>query len=144
MSLFSPGRRWLSAASLTMMVVAGLHTAGQFGAEPREPHVAEALAAMRTARLPMGAGMVPSIFDIFRSLTFTMSVTVLALGALGLAVSADREASTRLLRRVAGLLALCSLALTGLYAFYQVPPALVSFVVVSALYVVAAFKAFGR
>lgn len=142
--MFTKGRRWLSIASLAMVLVAGLHTAGQFASQPEGSAFATALAGMQAARVPMGAGMEPSVFDLFRSLAFTMSVTVVALGVLGLAVAADREAPARLLWRVSLLLALVSLALSALFFAYRVTPPLVSFAIVFVLYVVATVKASAR
>ncbi len=89
----------------------------------------------------MGMGMVPSIWDLFCGLAFTMSVTVLGLGLLSLIVAAEPQVTARLIRSVSVAMALIALALTALYWVFQIPPPLISFVIVSVLYAVAAAKA---
>ena len=78
--------------------------------------------------------MAPSIWDIFRGLVFTMTVCLLSIGALGLVVAADRDATPRLLSRVALVLAIMSAVLTALYFFYRIPPPLISMMVVTLLF----------
>lgn len=145
MALFAPNRRWLSIASIATILTAGLHTLGQFGPEPPAGSaLAAAEAAMQNTRIAMGAGMTPSVWEIFRDLTFTMSVTVFAMGMLGLAVARDREAPARLVRRISVVLALATAALTAISAVYQVFPPLVCFAVVLVLFVMATLKSSAR
>ena len=89
---------------------------------------------MRGHTVPLGLGMVPPIWGIFRLLVFTMSVTLVAIGAPGLVLAADREVTARVLRRVAVVLAISSAVLTAICFLYQVPPPLISFVVVTLLF----------
>jgi len=134
--MFRAGRRFFSAASLTLIVVAGLHTLGHFS--PREdPALQQLMAAMDAFRLPLGMGMTPSVRDIFRSLSLTMTVTFVALGLQNLVVAASRDATARLIRGLTVIDVVAVGALVALYAFYRVPPPLVSLVVVEALFVLS-------
>ena len=55
-----PGRRWLLAGAILMLITATLHTAGQFG--PTPPGHESALSTMQQSKLEMGFGMAPSLF----------------------------------------------------------------------------------
>jgi preprotein translocase subunit SecY len=136
--MFARGRRMFSSASIVMMLVAGLHTVGNLSTASIDAGQAAVQQAMRGYTLPLGFGMTPSIWQIFRLLVFIMSITVLALGALGLVLAADREVTGRTLRRVAWFSAAASAALAVICYLYQVPPPLISFVVTTILYAVAA------
>jgi hypothetical protein len=97
MSAFSPGRRWFAAANVAMIVVALLHTLGNtLSGPPPDATYPAVEAAMRGYVLPLGLGMTPSIWDILRSLTFTMSVSFAMMGALGLVIGASPDATPRL------------------------------------------------
>jgi hypothetical protein len=89
---------------------------------------------MRGYRLALGMGMSPSVNDIYRTLVFTMSICVAAMGALGLVVAASPAATPVLIAQVATVEALACGALTILCAIYQVPPPLISFTVVTLLF----------
>ncbi len=123
MRIWAPDRRWLSLASLSTLLVAALHTAGQFAPAPPDPQLYAVKSAMRGVRLALGLGMAPSVWELFQSLTFTMSITVAALGVVGLVVAGASAASPALVRRTAGVLGATHAALTLLYSFYGVPPA---------------------
>jgi hypothetical protein len=98
---------------LTLLAGAA-HTAGQF--TPEEPELTAAIAAMRTAHLPMGIGMVPSLFDIFRD-------TTAALLRAGTVVN---------LTWLAGFIGLCW--------FYAVPPPLISGVLIWPFFLIALLR----
>jgi hypothetical protein len=85
----------------------------------------------------MGMGMSPSVWEIYRGLVFTMSLCLVAMGALGLAVAGSRDATTRLLSRLALVFAISSAALTILYWVYQIPPPLISMAIVTVLFAIA-------
>jgi hypothetical protein len=132
--LFARGRRLFTSACLATILVAILHTIGNVvpGGEP--PEMLALFAAMQGYQVPLGIGMSPSIWDIFRGLVFTMTVCFLAIGAFGLVVAADRDATPRLLSRVALVLTIMSAVLTALYFYYRIPPPLISMVVVTLLF----------
>lgn len=115
--------RRLAVASAAMMIVAALHTIGNISPPPE---VAERLAPLREQMqrtvVPFGLGMTPSVWDIQRSLVFTMSVCLLTIGCLGMLVALDRDASNRLRRRIAGTAAAASAALTTIYGLYGIAP----------------------
>ena len=134
MSLFSPSRRLFSIASIATIVVAILHTIGNTASSDDDSALLAVLAAMRGHHVPLGIGMSPSIWDIYRGLVFTMSVCLLAIGVLGLVLAADPDSTPRLLSRSALVLAVASAALTIIYAVYQIPPSLISMAIVTALY----------
>jgi hypothetical protein len=132
--MFTRGRRLFTIASLTMLLVAGLHTLGNLSTTPIDAREAAVQNAMSDYTIPLGMGMAPSIWGIFRLLVFTMTVTLVALAALALVLAADRQVPARALRRVALTLAITSGVMTAICFFYQVPPPLISFVVVALLY----------
>jgi hypothetical protein len=135
MTMFTRGRRLFATACIATIVVAILHTIGNtLGDAPPDPTYTALDAAMRGYRLPLGMGMSPSVYDIYRTLVFTMSICVAAMGALGLVVAASRDATTTLIAQVATVEALACGALTILCAIYQVPPPLISFTVVTLLF----------
>ena len=102
--------------------------------------LAAALAAMRAAHLPMGMGMAPSLFDIFRDLAFTMSVTFFALAALNVVIVRHRDTTPALLRSVT---VLNLVWLTGFIAvcwLYAVPPPLISGVAIWPFFLLALLR----
>jgi hypothetical protein len=134
--MFRAGRRFFSAASLALIVVAGLHTLGHF-APNADPALQRVEAEMDSFRLPLGMGMNPSLLDIFSSLSLTMTVTLVALGLQNLVVAASRDATARLIRGLTLVDLVAVGALVALYAFYRVPPPLVTLAVIEALFVLS-------
>jgi hypothetical protein len=123
------------AGTVLLALAGAAHTAGQF--TPDEPELAAALAAMRTAHLPMGMGMAQSLFDIFRDLAFTMTVTFFALAALNLVIVRHRDATPALLRSVTTLNLIWLAAFIGVCWFYAVPPPLISGVLIWPFFLMA-------
>jgi hypothetical protein len=122
---------------LTLLAGAA-HTAGQF--TPEEPELTAALAAMRTAHLPMGMGMVPSLFDIFRDLSFTMSITFFALVAINTVIVRHRDTTASLLRAVTVVNLIWLAVFIGLCWFYAVPPPLISGALIWPFYLIALLR----
>jgi hypothetical protein len=142
--MFAPGRRWFTAGSITLLFVALLHTLGNtLGTTPTDAEYIAMEASMRDYIVPLGLGMSPSVWDIYRSLVFTMSLCLVGMGLVGLAIASAPDVTPRLLSRVAVVFAGASLALTGLYVIYQITPALISLLVVTVLFVVAAVSGRG-
>jgi hypothetical protein len=138
MSIFAAGRRWFAAASIATIVVAALHTLGNtLGPAPTDAAYLVLDTAMRGYVVPLGLGMSPSVWMIYQSLVFTMSICLVAMGSLGLVIGGS-DASPRLISRAALVLAVSSAAMTALYAVCQVTPALVSMAVVTVLFAIAA------
>ena len=114
------------------------HTAGQF--TPDEPELGAALAAMRAAHLPMGMGMAPSLFDIFRDLAFTMSIAFFALAAFNVLIARHRDTTPALLRAATVLNLVWLAAFIALCWFYAVPPPLSSGALVWPFFLVALLR----
>ena len=114
------------------------HTAGQF--TPDEPELGAALAAMRAAHLPMGMGMAPSLFDIFRDLAFTMSIAFFALAAFNVVIARHRDTTPTLLRAATLLNLVWLAAFIALCWLYAVPPPLISGALVWPFFLVALLR----
>jgi hypothetical protein len=134
--MFGRGRRWFTGASLALALVAALHSWAQLRPPPVDAGLASAVAGMRAYTFPFGS-MTPSLWDVYRSVQFTMSVLLLTVAALNLALASAPDASFGLLRRSAALTALGLAALVALYLFYRVPPPLLLLAAVDALFVAA-------
>lgn len=132
--MFRRGRRLFSGASIGLIVVAILHTLGNFAKRPPDPAQDALEQAMRSYRFALGFWK-PSADDILRSLSLTMSVLLLCLGAANLAVAGARDASDALVRRLGFVSALGVGALVALYALYRVPPPFLTLGVVEILFV---------
>jgi hypothetical protein len=142
MPMFPSGRRWFVTASWATVAVSLLHTAGNtLSSPPTDPGYATLEKTMRGFTVPLGLGLVPSMWDINRSLVFTMSICLVTMGVLGILLGTSRDTTPRLLRPASVLLTLASAALTGLYFVYQVTPALVSMAVVTVLFIAAIAEA---
>src|SRR5262245_60483939 len=137
--MFARGRRLFTIASLTTILVACLHAIGNSNTTPADAGEAAVIQAMTGYTVPLGMGMAPSFWDILRVLVHTMTVTLIALGAVGLTLAADRQVPSRVLRRVAVILTIASAVLSVFCYVHQIPPPLISFVVLMCLYVGAIF-----
>jgi hypothetical protein len=125
MMLWQKGRRLFVVASILMIVTAVFHTLGQFGPSSGPAETA-AINAMKAFHVDFGFGMRPSIFDVFRGLAFTMSITFAAIALLNLIVAASAEVSAALIRRIAWLNIIWVAAFTALTLGYQALPAVIS------------------
>ena len=133
-----PGRGWFIAGTALLALAGAAHTAGQF--TPDEPELAAALAAMRAAHLPLGMGMAPSLWDIFRDLAFTMSVTFFALAALNAVIVWHRDTTPALLRSVTVLNLVWVAGFIGVCWLYAVPPPLISGVLIWPFFLIALLR----
>jgi len=124
-TLFHVGRRLYTTAAVLTLIVAALHTYG--ASQPIPPDFDPVVQGMQNAQVDMGMGMAPSIWDIDRSLAFTMSITLATMGLLGLILAGTPEATSRVLSRTAAVMTAGCVALTALYWIYKVPPPLLSF-----------------
>jgi hypothetical protein len=130
-----PGRGWLLAGAILILITATLHTIGQLG--PTPPGFEAAISAMQQARLDMGFAMTPSLFDILQDLTFTMSLAFYALGALNLLLARSAEVTQRLQRQVALINLIWIGAFIVLCAYYRIPPPLICGVVMWPVFLMA-------
>jgi hypothetical protein len=132
--MFRPGRRLFSIAAILLIVVAGLHTLGHFSPPPEDPALREVESAMRGYRLALPLGMNPSVHDVLGSLSLTMTITLLLVGALDLLVARSEAPSLRpfIFANVVGVG-----ALVVLYGYYRISPPLVTLALVWVLFVLA-------
>jgi hypothetical protein len=136
----APGCRLARAGSIGLLVVAGMHTLGHFSPPPTEGELARLAEAMRRARLDL-FGMQPSVQDVVSSLSLTMTVTLAALGALGLVAAGDADPAGRTLRRVLAVEVAAVGALVVLFGYYRIAPPLVTLAVVELLFLAALARA---
>ena len=140
MTLFTTGRRLFTVASTAVILVSAAHTAGHLAPNPEfesDPEFVRLIAAIDSYHAPLGMGMNPSFHDIHNSLVFTMSVSLLSLGVIGLLFAADRKITSATLTKFAVLAAGTAAAMTGVFWLYRIPPPLVSLAVVTLLYAVS-------
>lgn len=136
-----PGQRLYVAGSIALILAAGLHTWGQLAPAPSDQALATVFGMMRGVRLDLGLGMRPSVYEIYRSLAFTMSITLVVMGAFGLIVARTPDPSGRLLRAAILTSTVAVGALVVLYAAYRIPPPLLTLAVVELLFVAASVRA---
>src|SRR5262249_50210039 len=122
-----------------LVVIAILHTIGNFAPRPPDPAEAPLLAAMRAYRAPLGLWQ-PTALDIHRDFALTMTILLLWIGAANLAVAAWREATDALVRRQALLSALGVGALAVASWVFRVPPPFFSFVVAEVVFLAALLR----
>jgi hypothetical protein len=137
MTIFTTGRRLFTTASIAVILVAAAHTAGHLAPNPAleaDPEFTRLLTVINGYHATLGMGMNPSFHDIHMGLVFTMTISLLSLGMLGLVFAADRTVSPNQLTKIAGIAAATTALMTGVYYVYQVPPPLVSLALVTALY----------
>ena len=134
--MFARSRRLFTVASIAVILVAAAHTAGHLAPNSTleaDPAFTRLLAVIDSYHAPLGMGMNPSFHDIHKSLVFTMTVSLLSLGVLGLIFAADRTVTSNQLTKIAALAAATAASMTGIW-IYKVPPPLVSLGVVTVLY----------
>jgi hypothetical protein len=129
--MFQSGRRLFSLACLGIILTGIAHGLAHFSPAPSDPAWSAVEASMRSYSFTMaGASFTP--LDVLRSLSLTMSITLLWLGIAGLIVSGS-DASLRVIRRLLILGIVGVGALASLYAYYRIVPPLVWFVGVEVL-----------
>ncbi|MGH7493616.1 MAG: LIC_13387 family protein [bacterium] len=138
--MFKRGNRLFAAATISLFLVAAAHTLGHFAGVPEDAALAAVANSMRGYSFDLGMGMHPSFMDIHESLSLTMSLFLIFLGIQNLATLALAPEAKQLLRTLALINFLCAGALVVLYAAYRVPPPLISFAVVSVLFLWAWFS----
>ncbi len=129
------GYRLFVAASVALLVVAGLHTLGHFSFEAPDAKGQAVLEQMQQYRVDAGLGQQPSLWDIQRSLSLTMAILLAGIGLINLSIVAIAGDVPGVLRRLTmfGLLIVGSLVV--LYGWYRVPPPFVTLFAVELLFV---------
>jgi len=122
MTIASEPRRWLlGVGGLLLILTAAAHAIAQTAGRS-DDRAQAVMTAMRSYRLPLGLSDNPSLFDVFASLSYTMSLTFAAIGMLVIAIASSTGVTDRLLRRVAWINALWLAALVALNVVYRLPP----------------------
>ena len=129
-----PGGRFFLAAAIAQVIVAGLHTFGHFQPIPETREIQAALTAMRALEFDLGLGMRPNLEDVQLSLSLTMSVMLLGAALQNLIVWRSDAA---ILPAIALLNTAFMAGLSVIYAWYQIPPPLITLAVVTLLFAVA-------
>lgn len=138
--MFQKARRLFSAGLIGLLVIATLHTIGQFSQKDADPQLISAISAMNHYTLSMGFGMNPSVYEIYKSFSLTMSITLVWLGLQHLLVAAPLDSSEVLIRRQTLLSILGVGALILLYAVYRIPPPLLTLCGVEVLFILSWFR----
>lgn len=124
-TIFTRGRRLFATASLLTIAFAAVHTYSTSRPIPQD--FDGLVQGMQNAQIDMGMGMAPSVWDIDRTLAYTMSITLATMGLLGLVLAGTSEATSRVLSRTAAVMTAGCIVLTALHWIYKVPPPLISF-----------------
>lgn len=121
-------RKLLLTAGVLMLLTAVVHTIGNFApvTDPSQIALENTMAAFH---FPLGLGMNPSMHDVLMLLVLVMTVTFAGFGILNIAV-ASTETPVPLLRRILFINIAWVAAFIAVSAFYQVPPPLISGVVI--------------
>lgn len=130
MTMWRPGRRLFAVAAVLMILTAAAHTVGNVMEGPVDPAEQRLTAAMESFRLDLGMGMRPSVKDIYTSLSFTMSITLAALGLINLVLAGSASVPDAVLRSVGWV----NLIWVGVFLVLnwvcRIPPPLISAVLI--------------
>jgi hypothetical protein len=124
--MWKRGRRAFSIANILIVLTALAHTLGNLMSGSSGAAEDKVVAEMANFHVGLGLNMNPSIYDIYRALVFIMSVTFVALGVVSLVLSASRDVSDRVLRRITWIYFAWVGAFLVLNAVYRIPPSLIS------------------
>jgi len=113
-----------SIACILIIVTAVLHTVGNLSTKTKDPGEDQLITAIKNFHFTMGS-MSPSFYDLFRALTFTMSITFVALGMIGLMLTSSKSVSSGVIRNMTWFYAIWNGAFTILCFHYRVPPPLI-------------------
>lgn len=122
--MFRAGRRLFTMGSIVLLLTAIAHTIGTLQPYPADPATRDLLGAMQGYVVEMGFGMTPTMWDVTRALSLTMSVTCFWLAVLNLLI-ARLDAEGRVLRAANVLSAGGVGILVALYWHHQLPPPLI-------------------
>ena len=129
------GQRLFVAASVALLVVAGLHTAGHFSSAPLDPAGESVLNAMRDYQMDVGMGQQPSLLAIQESLSLTMTILLVGIGLINLSIIAIAGDVPGVLRRLTLLCLIIVGGLVVLYGWYRITPPFVTLFAVELLLV---------
>ena len=129
--MFKKGNRLFSAATLTLLLVAGLHTLGIFR-QPAAGEEAHLIESMKNYGF-QGLGMTWSIHDVLISVLLTMTVLMVFMATVNFYFLYALPSLT-VRRHVCLIDAIFMWILAVLYAIFQIPPPFVSFALLGILF----------
>lgn len=129
------GQRLFVAASVGLLVVAGLHTLGHFSSSPPDAAGEAVVEAMQNYRIDVGLGQRPSLFDLQNGLSLTMPILLVGIGLINLSIIAIAGDVPGVLRRLTLLGLIIVGALVVLYGWYRITPPFVTLFAVELLFV---------
>ena len=136
--MFKHGHRLFAAGAIGLFVIAVLHSLGHFSHPPEDAALTAVLQAMSAYQLDMGLAQ-PSLIAIYNSLSLGMTLFLLILGSIDLAVLRFAHEAEGLLRAIKLVNLLGVSALVALFGYYRIPPPLITFAFVDALFLLSFF-----
>jgi len=135
--MFRSGNRWFSAASLTLAMVAGMHTMAHFAPEPTDFASKAVNMAMSLYKFDLASWSRPSMLDVLKGLNLTMSVMLAWAALASLVVASQAPPGGKLVKMICAVNVLALAGLVVVYGYYRVAPPLITLGVVEVLYVIA-------
>lgn len=134
--MFRKGRRLFSVAAISIVVIAALHTIGHFAGVP-EPgsELAKVEALMHATKLDLGAGMSPSLGDIFAALSLFMTIALVGFASMMLAVAS--AGSAKVVRAATVVATVINGAMVVVFGVYQILPPFVMLFITELILVAA-------
>lgn len=118
--MFRKGRRLFSAAAISLIVIAGLHTMGHFTSPEPGSELAALETTLHATHIDLGAGMKPSMGDVVNSLSLTFTIALVGFALFMLAIAS--AGSARMVRIATVVSTAIVGALVVLFGVYQVLP----------------------
>lgn len=134
--MFQRGNRLFASGVIGLFVIALLHSFGHFSPPPDDPALVAVLQAMSASQLDMGPAR-PSLMAIYNSLSLGMTLFLLFLGSIDMIVLRFGRENAGLMRAMKIANFIGAAALTALFAYYRIPPPLITFALVGALFLFA-------
>ncbi len=136
--MFMKGIRTFAVSSVLTVIIGILHTTGLANDPPNDAW-ADAYEAARAATLEAGPFSM-SLYGTFAGVWIQVGALLIMLGIKNLLVVSALRAdhAPRIAARLAAFDCVCFAALTGLFVYFEIPPPLISFAVLTVLFGVAA------
>lgn len=127
----------MTAGSIGLLLVACVHTLAHFAPPPDDPEFLAAIETMEATRVDAGFGTRPSLADMQRALSLTMSLLLAALACSNLVVLGNASTTLAAVRSLAIVNFLAMAALVALYLFYTLPPPMIFFAALALVFLAA-------
>ena len=118
--MFRKGRRLFSAAAISLVMIAGLHTIGHFTSPEPGSELAALEATLNATHIDLGAGMKPSMGDVMDSLSLLFTIALVGFGVVMLAIAS--VGSARMVRVATVISTAIVGAMVLLFGAYQILP----------------------